>query len=56
MKLFNGLSILGIAAMALAGVGSILQQAADERRMEQMIDEKLDERLAEKNEENEEDE
>lgn len=56
MKLFNGLSILGIAAMVLAGIGSILQQAADERRMGQMIDEKLDERLAEKNEENEDDE
>jgi len=55
MKIFSGLSFLGIAGALIGFVGTAIQNADNERRIEQMIDDKIDERLA-KNDEDEDDE
>lgn len=54
MKKDSAIKLLGLAAMALGGVATLIGNWVQERQMEQMIDEKVQEALAEREEDEEE--
>lgn len=56
MKKDSAIKLLGLAAMALGGVATLVGNWVQERQMEQMIDEKVQEALAEREEQEDEEE
>lgn len=56
MKKDSAIKLLGLAAMALGGVATLVGNWVQERQMEQMINEKVQEALAEREEQEDEEE
>lgn len=48
---FDAIKLIGLAAMALGGIATLVTNWVQERQMEQMIDEKVQEALANREEE-----